>query len=102
MGSGKRVWAFVARDVPAGLTVVGSPAVTIARATVRSEAPRELEACRLIALPKVHDVRGDLTFVDGHRHPPFSIARVHYLYEVPRGESRVVTHTRSGSSPILQ
>lgn len=36
-----------------------------------------------IELPLVHDVRGDLTFVEGGRHVPFDIARVYYLYNVP-------------------
>lgn len=38
---------------------------------------------RLIELPVVHDVRGDLTFVEGENHVPFPIARVYYLYNVP-------------------
>ena len=36
-----------------------------------------------IELPQVHDPRGDLTFVEGGNHVPFSIARVYYLYNVP-------------------
>lgn len=36
-----------------------------------------------IALPRVTDPRGDLTFVEGGRHIPFEIARVYYLYNVP-------------------
>ena len=38
---------------------------------------------RLIEFPVVHDARGDLTFIEGGRHVPFSIARVYYLYNVP-------------------
>ena len=38
---------------------------------------------RLIEFPMVHDARGDLTFIEGGRHVPFSIARVYYLYNVP-------------------
>lgn len=38
---------------------------------------------REIALPQVHDPRGDLTFVEGGNHIPFQIARVYYLYNVP-------------------
>ena len=34
-----------------------------------------------IILPKVHDPRGDLTFVEGEKHIPFKIARVYYLYK---------------------
>ena len=38
---------------------------------------------RMIDLPVVSDRRGDLTFIEGHRHVPFDIARVYYLYNVP-------------------
>ena len=38
---------------------------------------------RVIDLPRVHDPRGDLTFIEGGRHIPFEIARVYYLYNVP-------------------
>lgn len=38
---------------------------------------------RLIDLPRIHDPRGDLTFIEGGRHVPFDIARVYYLYNVP-------------------
>ena len=47
-----------------------------------------LSNCRLIDLPRVHDPRGNLTFVEGQRHVPFEIKRVFYLYDVPRGETR--------------
>ncbi len=36
-----------------------------------------------IDLPRIHDPRGDLTFIEGGRHVPFHIARVYYLYNVP-------------------
>ena len=42
----------------------------------------------LIDLPKVHDPRGNLTFIEGTRHIPFEIKRVFYLYDVPGGETR--------------
>ena len=38
--------------------------------------------------PKIHDPRGNLTFIEGGKHIPFAIARVYYLYDVPGGESR--------------
>jgi len=50
--------------------------------------PSPLERCRIIELPKVHDPRGNLTFIEGGRHVPFEIKRVYYLYDVPGGESR--------------
>jgi glyoxylate utilization-related uncharacterized protein len=44
--------------------------------------------CRLIALPKITDPRGNLTFIEGGRHVPFEIKRVFYLYDVPGGADR--------------
>lgn len=48
----------------------------------------DIEHCRLIDLPKISDPRGNLTFVEGDRHVPFTIKRVYYLYDVPGGASR--------------
>jgi dTDP-4-dehydrorhamnose 3,5-epimerase-like enzyme len=42
----------------------------------------------LISLPKIADVRGNLTFVEGEVHVPFPIRRVYYTYDVPGGEVR--------------
>jgi hypothetical protein len=47
-----------------------------------------IEHCRLIELPKIHDPRGNLTFIEGGRHIPFEIKRAYYLYDVPGGASR--------------
>jgi dTDP-4-dehydrorhamnose 3,5-epimerase-like enzyme len=47
-----------------------------------------LDACQLIDLPKITDLRGNLTFVEGERHVPFPVRRVFYLYDVPTGASR--------------
>ncbi|MBU3712522.1 MAG: WxcM-like domain-containing protein [Limnohabitans sp.] len=47
-----------------------------------------LEDVRLIDLPKIADPRGNLTFIEGHRHIPFDIQRVYYLYDVPGGAER--------------
>jgi dTDP-4-dehydrorhamnose 3,5-epimerase-like enzyme len=44
--------------------------------------------CKLIDLPKIHDQRGDLTFVEGGDHVPFEIKRVYYLYDVPDAAER--------------
>lgn len=43
---------------------------------------------RLIELPKISDVRGNLSFIEGGNHIPFDIARVYYLYDVPGGADR--------------
>ena len=47
-----------------------------------------LADCRLIELPKIHDPRGNLTFVEGNNQIPFDIKRVYYLYDVPGGSDR--------------
>src|SRR5690606_9229168 len=44
--------------------------------------------CKTIYLPKIEDVRGNLTFIEENEHIPFDIKRVYYLYDVPGGESR--------------
>lgn len=44
--------------------------------------------CKLIDLPKIADVRGNLTFIEGGVHVPFEIERVYYLYDVPGGSER--------------
>jgi hypothetical protein len=48
----------------------------------------ELEACRLVDLGKILDVRGNLTAIEPARDLPFSIARVYWIYDVPGGEER--------------
>ncbi len=44
--------------------------------------------CKMIELPKITDVRGNLSFIEGFRHIPFDIQRVFYLYDVPGGAVR--------------
>ena len=47
-----------------------------------------LSQCRIIDLPKIHDPRGNLTFIEAAHHIPFDIKRVYYLYDVPGGAER--------------
>ena len=47
-----------------------------------------VDDARIIELPKISAVQGNLTFVEGQRHIPFAIQRVYYLYDVPGGEMR--------------
>lgn len=51
-------------------------------------AAASVDDCRLIELPRITDPRGNLTFVEGGVHLPFSIARAYYLYDVPGGAER--------------
>lgn len=47
-----------------------------------------LDKCRIIQLPRIQDPRGNLTFIEGSSHIPFTIMRVYYLYDVPGGAVR--------------
>jgi hypothetical protein len=47
-----------------------------------------IENCKILELPKIHDPRGNLTFVESNNHIPFAIERVYYLYDVPGGSER--------------
>jgi len=47
-----------------------------------------IENCRIIDFPKIHDPRGNLTFIEGLEHVPFDIKRIYYLYDVPGGAER--------------
>lgn len=47
-----------------------------------------IDACRMVPLPKISDPRGNLTFIEGGTHIPFDIQRVYYLYDVPGGAER--------------
>lgn len=47
----------------------------------------DIDQCRLIQLPKVPDLRGNLTFLEGDRHIPFAIKRADWVYSVPGGET---------------
>lgn len=47
-----------------------------------------IEDCKIVDLRKIHDVRGNLTPIEGNGDIPFDIKRVYYLYDVPSGESR--------------
>ena len=43
---------------------------------------------QLIQLPKIQDIRGNLTFIQHPDHLPFAIKRVFWIYDVPGGETR--------------
>jgi hypothetical protein len=47
-----------------------------------------IDDCRIIELPKISARQGNITFVEGIKHVPFSIERVYYIYDVPGGEER--------------
>lgn len=43
---------------------------------------------KIIELPKFLDDRGNLSFLENDKQIPFEIKRVHWIYDVPGGESR--------------
>ncbi|MBQ9232070.1 MAG: WxcM-like domain-containing protein [Prevotella sp.] len=43
---------------------------------------------KIIDLPKIVDVRGNLTVAEQMRHVPFDIARVYWTYDIPGGGRR--------------
>ncbi len=47
-----------------------------------------MSTARIIKLPMVPDYRGNLSFLQNHDQLPFDIRRVHWIYDVPGGESR--------------
>jgi hypothetical protein len=47
-----------------------------------------IKHCKIIDLPRITDIRGNLTFIEGNNQLPFDIQRVYYLYDVPGGAQR--------------
>ncbi len=43
---------------------------------------------KFVDLPKISDVRGNLSVIEGDKEVPFNIARVYYIYDVPSGSTR--------------
>ncbi len=68
-------------------TAVSQSISSSGRACVKtSDASNQIAG--IIDLPKITDHRGNLTFIEGNRHVPFTIRRTYYLYDVPAGASR--------------
>ncbi len=42
----------------------------------------------LLDLPKILDLRGNLSFIEEKKHIPFEIERAYWIYDVPGGEFR--------------
>ena len=49
---------------------------------------KRTERWRLIQLPKLTDLRGNLTFIESNKHISFDIKRVFYQYDIPDGAVR--------------
>ncbi|MBS2098227.1 sugar 3,4-ketoisomerase [Carboxylicivirga linearis] len=46
------------------------------------------DSIKLISLPKIVDLRGNLSFLEDNNQIPFKIARSYWIYDVPGGEER--------------
>ena len=43
---------------------------------------------KIIELPKICDIRGNLSFIERLNHIPFEIKRAYWIYDFPGGEER--------------
>ena len=50
--------------------------------------PHDFSRPGIIQLPRIHDPRGNLTFVQPGTPIPFNLARAYWIYDVPAGEER--------------
>ena len=44
----------------------------------------KIKDVKIIDLPKILDPRGNLSFIEEHKHVPFKIARSYWIYEIGR------------------
>jgi len=58
-----------------------------------------IEDIKIIDIPKIHDIRGNLSVVEGDTIP-FDIKRIYYLYDVPSGAERG-GHAHMGQQAVL-
>lgn len=47
-----------------------------------------MKKAKLVSLPKIHDERGNLSFIESEKHLPFIIKNTHIIYDVQVGEVR--------------
>ena len=47
-----------------------------------------MQSVRLINLPKIQELRGNLSYIEEENHIPFRIKRVYWIYDVPGGQKR--------------
>ena len=47
-----------------------------------------INGIRIITLPKIKDLRGNLSFFENNNQIPFDIKRTYWIYDVPGGEVR--------------
>lgn len=47
-----------------------------------------VEDCKIVTLPKIHNESGNLTALQNNIDIPFNVKRIYYLYDVPMGSDR--------------
>ena len=47
-----------------------------------------VEMCKIIRLPKVQAISGNITSINNGNNAPFHVKRVFYIYDIPSGEDR--------------
>lgn len=47
-----------------------------------------VEDCKMIDLPKIADLRGNLSIIEEFKQVPFKIRRTYWIYDVPGGVER--------------
>jgi hypothetical protein len=45
-----------------------------------------IQNCKIIELPKIHDPRGNLSFIEEERHFPFEIKSTYWIYDMRNGK----------------
>jgi dTDP-4-dehydrorhamnose 3,5-epimerase-like enzyme len=43
---------------------------------------------KIIKIPKIEDLRGNLSFIEQNNQVPFNIERTYWIYDVPGGQTR--------------
>lgn len=49
---------------------------------------KKISNIKIINLPKIEDLRGNLSFIEEKNHIPFKIERTYWIYDVPGGQRR--------------
>ncbi len=44
--------------------------------------------CKIVELPKINNLAGNITVVENMKNIPFEVKRVYYLYDLPGGSER--------------
>lgn len=94
-----RAGAVVTKDVPANAIVVGNPAYIVgysdvtklsdnANITAINKTNSSIEGVKIIKLPVISDLRGDLSFAEIKQHLPFTPKRYFIVFNVQSREVR--------------